>query len=115
MISSSILNERVTVMCPRTVRDSYGAQVTSYVRHGDVWANVKFLRGARALDYGDELHGAVIVVTTRLHACLTEFCHLCWDGKEYQIDSFNRSRADGSITMTCGRIDRGNPMAEASI
>lgn len=115
MITASNLTDRITILAPRTDRDAYGAQQTAYIPLRKVWANVKFSKGSRALDSGEMWMQNSIVVTTRIHKELTEYCRLEWDGKTYQIDSYNRSRTDGSITITASKIDTGNPTAEASI
>ena len=114
MITASSLTERIGIYVPLTTRDEgFGSQVTRFNKVQEVWASVKYLKGSRALEYGELTHPDSITVTTRLHQSLTEFCHIHWDGKIYQIDSFNRSRTDGSVTMTCSRIDKGNLSAEA--
>lgn len=115
MITASNLTDRITILAPHTDRDAYGAQQTAYIPLRKVWANVKFNKGSRALDSGELWMQNTIVVTTRIHKELTEYCRLKWDDKTYQIDSYNRSRTDGSITITATKIDTGNPMAEASI
>lgn len=112
MITASNLTERIQVFAPSVVRSTYGAQDVTYLAACSCWARVQYSRGARALDHGEQWMQSAVVITTRLIPCLTDRCRIRWDGKLYQIDSFNRSRAEGSITMTCSRIDEGNPEAE---
>lgn len=116
MITASSLTERIGIYVPETTRDEhFGGQRTAYRHAQDVWASVRFLKGARALEHGEVYMQNSISVTTRLHPVLTDSCHIHWDGKTYQIDSFNRSRTDGSVIMTCSRIDTGNPSSEAMV
>lgn len=112
MITASNLTKRIDVLAPATVRSTYGAQKTTYPKVCSLWADVKFSKGARALDNGELWMQNSIVVTTRINASLTDRCRIGWDGKAYQIDSFNRDVQQGSITMTCSRIDNGDPDAE---
>jgi head-tail adaptor len=108
MITASNLIHRVKILTPRIARDEYGAQLVSYVVTRTVKAHVRFQRGRHALEHGEYWLPNTIQVTTRLHPDLTESCRLMWDGKVYQMDSFNRDPFDGSITIVASRVDEGN-------
>lgn len=108
MITASILTERIQILTPSVARSAYGAQSVSYLSAGTCWARVQYSRGARALDHGEVWMQNSIVVTTRNLSYISDRCRIRWDDKLYQIDSFNRSKIDGSLTMTCTRIDEGD-------
>lgn len=113
MISASMLTDRVSVLMPVIDRDNpFGAQSPVYNCVAELWASVKFAKGRRALDSGEVWQQNTVVVTVRWNNIIQDHSHIGWDGKEYQIDSINRDRRDGSITMTCTRIDQGNPLSE---
>ena len=108
MITASTLAYRVAILRPVTVRDIYGAQSVRYAYVRDVWADVKFKKGNRALDHGEVWLPTTIVITTRLHSDINERVRLRWDGKVYQIDSLNRDRINGSLTITATEVDKGS-------
>ena len=107
MITASTLTYRVGIYKPVTVRDTFGAQATVFEYVRDVWADVKYKKGSRALEHGEAWLPNTIEITTRLHADLTDHVRLKWDDKVYQIDSLNRDRFQGSMTIVATRIDEG--------
>jgi head-tail adaptor len=108
MITSGKLSERVSILLPETTRGAHGEQNTEYIEAARVWANVIFQRGAQALSVGDVWLNRSVVVTMRRNKVVTERCRLLWDGKEYVIESLNRSAHDGSITITASLMEDGN-------
>lgn len=73
-----------------------------------MWARVTYARGARALNYGESWMGNQISVLIRYTERINERSRIRWNGKLYQIDSFNGSRGEGTITITASKIDEGN-------
>lgn len=108
MISAGALTERVDIMTPEISRGSMNEQVIQYRKAITVWANVQFQRGARALTAGEAWMNSSAVVTMRYMSVVTDRCRLVWDGKTYRIDSCNRSKRDGSITITASVLDEGS-------
>ncbi len=49
-----------------------------------------------------------ISVMMRNNPLVNDRCRLEWDGKIYAIESFNRSKVDGSISIVCNVIDEGS-------
>lgn len=107
MITAGILTERLTVYIPEITRGKYNEQAVEYVKGPTVWARVLFQRGAMALDVGEVWMSRSVVVTVRDRKDITDRCRLGWDGKMYRIESFNRSKTDGSITITASLLDEG--------
>lgn len=105
MLSSGSLNQRVFILVPEVTRNEFGEQQTEWTKAKKVWANVIFKRGSQALNVGEAWMSRAIAVTMRDNNLINERCRLEWDGKIYAIDSLNRSRPDGSITITAVAID----------
>lgn len=106
MLSAGALKDRVWIVKPETHQDERtGEQVTEWKKEKKVWANVQFKRGAQALNMGEEWLSRSVSITMRDNNVINERCRISWDGKLYAIDSFNRSWADGSITIVAVAID----------
>lgn len=107
MITASNLTYRIDILKPVVGQDRFGAQHVRYDYLRTVCADIKYNKGRRALEHGELWLPSTIAVTTRIHEDLTDRCRIRWDGKVYQIDSFNRNRFEGSITITASRVDEG--------
>lgn len=107
MITAGILTERLTVYTPVITKGKYNEQSVEYVEGPTVWGRVLFQRGAMALDAGEVWMSRSVVITMRDRKDISDRCRLGWDGKIYRIESFNRSRTDGSITITASLLDEG--------
>lgn len=107
MITSGKLTERVAIMQPVKMRGEYGEDVVNYEQVAVVWANVVFNRGAEAITAGELYLGKMVTITMRNNKAINERCRLVWDGKEYRIESMNRKKLDGSVTIVAEYIDNG--------
>lgn len=107
MLTSGKLTERIKILTPKISRGTLGEQKIQYEPVKTTWANVVFQRGVRALTAGDVWLTRSITVTIRNNPIITDRCRIKWDNKTYQIDSFNRSATDGSITIVASVIDEG--------
>jgi SPP1 family predicted phage head-tail adaptor len=107
MLTSGKLTERVTIMQPVKVRGEYGEDVVTYEKEAEVWANVVFNRGAEAITAGEMYLGKMVTITMRNNKTITERCRLMWDGKEYRIESMNRKKIEGSVTIVAEYVDNG--------
>lgn len=107
MITAGILNERITVYYPEVTRGKYNEQSIEYYEGPTIWARVLFQRGSLALDSAEVWLSRSIVITVRDRLDIHDRCRIKWDNKMYRIESFNRSRSDGSITITATYIDEG--------
>ena len=108
MISAGALTERVGIMVPEVSRGEMNEQVVTYRKSMTVWANVAYLKCARVLSVGEAWMNSSISVTIRYTPTVTDRCRLEWDGKIYRIDSCNRSKRDGSITIAASVLDEGS-------
>lgn len=108
MIAAGKMTERVEIWKQEIRRGEFGEQEVSWRKSTTVWANVVFQRGVYALAAGEAYMSGNVTITMRNNRCVTDRCRLRWDGKLYRIDSFNRSRTDGSITIVAAVIDEGS-------
>lgn len=83
----------------------FGEQKTEWKAAAKVWAAVAFQRGAQALTAGDVWLTRSVTITMRNNSVINDRCRLVWDGKTYGIESFNRSKTDGSITIVASVLD----------
>jgi len=106
MISAGLLNEKVAFLAPVVTQSQYGESVTKWqVVKDKVWARVQYQKGNQILRQGDPIMMHTIVVTIRDGKAYNENQRIRWDGKTYNIDSFNRAHAEGLITITAVRVE----------
>lgn len=107
MLTSGRLTERVDILMPSVLRGNFGEQQVTYEHIITVWAGVVYQKGSQALTSGELWVTRSITVTMRNNKVINERCRLKWDEKIYKIESFNRSKADGSVTIVASMIDEG--------
>lgn len=105
MLTAGSLTERVDIMVPIVTRGDMGEQVVEFTKKATVWAAVHFQRGANVLTMGESWLSRTVSVTMRNNSIIHDRCRLSWDDKTYAIDSLNRSRRDGSITIVASVLD----------
>lgn len=108
MLRAGSLNERIGILVPAVNRGEFGEQEVIFIKKKTVWAGVTFQRGAKALTAGEVWMSGSISVMMRNNPLVNDRCRLEWDGKIYAIESFNRSKVDGSISIVCNVIDEGS-------
>ena len=108
MLRAGSLTERVDILVPIVERGKFGAQLIDYINRKTVWAGVAFQKGAQALTAGEVWLTRSITVTMRYNDLINDRCRLMWDDKTYVIESFNRSKIDGSITIVATVMDEGS-------
>ena len=106
---AGLLNSRVAILSRRDAKDGrFGREGGKWVEVSHVWANVKFVRGARALSEGAIDAYQVIMVRMRHNPKVTRECRLRHRGVVYQIDSFNEDPCENIMQITCTEL-RVNP------
>lgn len=108
MLRAGSLTERVDILVPIVERGKFGDQLIDYINRKTVWAKVTFQKGAQALTAGEVWLTRSITVTMRYNDLINDRCRLMWDDKTYTIESFNRSKIDGSITIVATVMDEGS-------
>nr|DAE93793.1 MAG TPA: head tail joining protein [Caudoviricetes sp.] len=112
MLRAGNLTERVNILVPIVERDKFNYQNAVYVNKKTVWANITYQKGAQALTAGEVWMTKSVSVMMRNNDIVNDRCRLGWDGKTYRIESFNRSKADGSIAIVASVIDETNDVEE---
>lgn len=112
MLPSGMLNEMVLLLEPTIGRGLHGEQIVRYDEVCEVHANVKFQRGTSALNVAESWMQKQIVVTMRDNPVIHEKFRLRWQNRLYDFDSFNRDRANRSITIVATSIDEGTDALE---
>ena len=105
--STGMMNRRVTVLQRKA--DTQGAFGRNsggrkYEQAGTVWAAVDFSRGTKAMREGAMDAYDRIMVRCRYTNILTRECLLLWDGKVFQIESFNADRYANTIQITAAEM-----------
>lgn len=107
MLRAGSLSERISILVPSVERGEYGEQEVVFTKKRTVWASVAYQKGVQALTAGEVWMSNSISITMRNNSLVNDRCRLEWDGKTYAIESFNRSKVDGSIAIICNVIDNG--------
>lgn len=107
MISAGILTEKIIPLTATIRRGAMGEQLEDWTEGEFIRARVTYARGARALNFGEAWMANSISVLIRYTKRINDRSRFRWEGSLYQIDSFNGSYAEGSITITASKIDEG--------
>ena len=107
MISSGLRDKRVTLL--RKVetdggRVGRGASAPEWEEHRTVWANVTFARGTKALRHGALDAYDVIMVRTLYVEGASRSMRLRYDGRVYEIESFNSDRTTNDLQITAHEV-----------
>lgn len=106
MLTSGTLTERVEILEPVSTNTSqFGGNLTDWQKVATLWANAKFKKGVNALNLGEDWMARTVVFTFRNNSVITERHRLGWDGKIYAIESLNRDKKEGSMTITAEALD----------
>jgi head-tail adaptor len=107
MIIAGSMTERVHILSPESERGVYGELKIDWKDVKTVWARVVYAKGSSVITSGEEWLKHSVTVTMRDNAVMNERCRLLWDKKVYSVDSFNRTKTDGTITVVATYIDNG--------
>lgn len=105
--NTSILDQRVEVWARQAADEGefgVGSAGTTYVKVAEVWANVSWARGIKAMRAGAMDAYDSVMVRTRYNDLLKRDCRLKIGGTFYQIDSFNGSRRENTIQITATEL-----------
>lgn len=104
MLASGTLKDRISFLHTEVTQNSIGEQTPSWEEALRCWANVKYQKGWRDMANGEVWMPNTIIVTIRWRDNVDERMRIRWDGQDYYISAFNRSRDAGSITITATKI-----------
>lgn len=101
--STGIMNRRVAIMV-RSTSDtgSFGRNSAgqSYAYAATVWAAVDFNRGTKAMHEGAYDGYDRVMFRMRWNPTVDRSSMLVWDGRTYQIESFNADKYQNTIQIT---------------
>lgn len=100
--SSGILNKRIEIARRSdNAESSFGkAGQPQYESLGLFWAAADFSRGTKSLREGAFDAYDIVMFRMRYHACIDRWCIIKYQGKWYQIDTFNADMQGNQIQIT---------------
>lgn len=113
-IAAGTLTERITLQKTAITRNSIGEEIAGWT---DIItglpAAVKWLKGSRALTFGDVWNPASISITCRYSEAFEEAERILWHGKVFIVLSAFGDRVNMSMTITAELYNEGkNPEDE---
>lgn len=101
------LNKRISIL-NRTaaVETAYGRRGGGYITEKDIWANVSFTKGKKALTAGSIDVYDYYMIRCDYHEVLTEDSRLFFDGNTYQIENFYADKQTNECQMLVVRVQK---------
>lgn len=96
--SSGMLRHRVAIMRRKDEAKTFGGK-QDYEYAGTVWAGVDFNRGSKSLREGSLDAYDRLIVRMRYTTKIDRFCMIVYNGRTYQIESFNEDYQDNQIQL----------------
>ena len=113
-IAAGTLTERITLQKTAITRNSIGEEIAGWkdIITG-LPAAVRWLKGSRALTFGDVWNPASISITCRYSEAFEEAERILWHGKVFTVLSAFGDRVNMSMTITAELYNEGkNPEDE---
>ena len=102
--STGLLRHRVTIMNKvRPTQGEFGA-TTRYAKAAEVWADVTWSKGTKALREGALDAYDTVLVRMRYNTIVSRDSRLQHDGVTYQIQSLHRDHQDNTIQITATEV-----------
>lgn len=113
-IAAGTLTERITLQKTAITRNSIGEEIAGWT---DIItglpAAVRWLKGSRALTFGDVWNPASVSITCRYSEAFEEAERILWHGKVFTVLSAFGDRVNMSMTITAELYNEGkNPEDE---
>ena len=108
--STGMLNKRIRIARRTEEQGStFGKSgQPKYQLLGDFWANETFSKGVKALHEGALDAYDTVMFRLRWHGCIDRWCLIWYEGKFYQIQSFNADRQQNQIQITAVEMPNQN-------
>ena len=107
-IAAGSLTERITLQKATVTRNSIGEEVAGWT---DIItglpAAVRWLKGSRALTFGDVWNPATVKITCRYREAFEEAERILWHGKEFTVVSAFGDRVNMNMTITADLYHEG--------
>ena len=112
-IAAGSLTERITLQKAAVTRNSIGEEVAGWTDIiTDLPAAVRWLKGSRALTFGDVWNPATVKITCRYREAFEEAERILWHGKEFTVVSAFGDRVNMSMTITADLYHEGKDADE---
>ena len=100
--STGMLNKRIRIAKRVENQDrQFGEDgQPKYEWLGWFWASEKWNKGAKSLQNGALEAYDVVMFRLRYHECIDRWCVIQYEGRWYQIQSFNENKQDNQIQIT---------------
>ena len=107
-IAAGSLTERITLQKAAVTRNSIGEEVAGWTDIiTDLPAAVRWLKGSRALTFGDVWNPATVKITCRYREAFEEAERILWHGKEFTVVSAFGDRVNMNLTITADLYHEG--------
>lgn len=107
-IAAGTLTERITLQKATVTRNSIGEEVAGWTDIiTDLPAAVRWLKGSRALTFGDVWNPATVKITCRYREAFEEAERILWHGKEFTVVSAFGDRVNMNMTITADLYHEG--------
>lgn len=108
MISAGLLKYRICFLQADIERNGFGEQVQIWKPVYSCRADVRFLKGSRAITAGEAWNPSSVVITCRRSDKINLRQRVRWEGNAYSIVSINPDVADRSLTIVADLINDGD-------
>lgn len=102
--SSGLLKDRVKILNKQLPTQAGFGETTTYTEAAEVWAEVTWSKGVKALREGALDAYDTVMVRMRYNDIVTRDSRLEHDGVTYQIQSLHRDYMDNTIQITATEI-----------
>lgn len=108
MINSGLLQYRIRFLQADVERNDFGEQMQSWKPVYSCRANVRFMKGSRAIMAGELWNPTSVVITCRRNSIINNRQRIRWEGNTYTIVSINPDTADRSLTIVADLINENH-------
>lgn len=101
------LNKRIQVLNRTASQDgAFGRTGGQFEPTQTIWANVAFSKGVKAMREGALDAYDTLMIRCDCHPSLKRESRLQYDGRTFQIESFNEDREQNEVQITCTEIQK---------
>ena len=106
MFSSSILNRRVVILQPVLKESEFGfdSATPAYRKAYLVWANVRYVKGVRAMSNGDMVSYNTQLIKMRYYGDIANDWIGSYQGQRYAITSINGDERANELQLTVQQL-----------